>query len=393
MNATIQGIIDHMFKDTAVNAETRALHEELLNNCLEHYDDLIGRGMSETEAVDAVVDSLKGMKEVIDEYPKKPGTGKQEEKAEETKTDIPVVEAEKKADETPVQEKPAEYTFDPATVTKLRTDLKNCDLKVGLSEDNRIHVRCEDMEPLECEQNGSILSIRISDKTRKSLEEAGRQISGSDFSLKGLLNYIGKAIGSAASYITVSWNVYIDLPAAAFQEMELNAKSGDVEYEAYLPDRLAIRTMSGDVTVKARGSRRAEKVTISAMSGEIEFGGDADQLVLSSMSGDVSAEGTYHETDLKSTSGDVTLNGSADSIRLHSVSGDVTAKPRNTDIRLIEVRSTSGDAEIRLAPGTDSVHSETSTVSGSVRNSTADSGAGARLQIKAASVSGDVTIG
>ena len=71
MSASIRGIIDHMFKDTVDNAETRALHEELLNNCLEHYEDLIARGMSETEAIDAVVESLKGMKEVIDEYPKK----------------------------------------------------------------------------------------------------------------------------------------------------------------------------------------------------------------------------------------------------------------------------------------------------------------------------------
>ena len=71
MNASIQGIIDYMFKNTVDNAETRALHEELLNNCQEHFDDLINRGMSETEAIDAVVDSLKGMKEVIDEYPKK----------------------------------------------------------------------------------------------------------------------------------------------------------------------------------------------------------------------------------------------------------------------------------------------------------------------------------
>ena len=55
MSASIRGIIDHMFNDTVDNAETRALHEELLNNCLEHYEDLIARGMSETEAIDAVV--------------------------------------------------------------------------------------------------------------------------------------------------------------------------------------------------------------------------------------------------------------------------------------------------------------------------------------------------
>ncbi len=67
MNASIQGIIDHMFKETVDNMETRALHEELLNNCLDHYEDLLPRGMSETEAIDAVVESLKGMKEVIDE--------------------------------------------------------------------------------------------------------------------------------------------------------------------------------------------------------------------------------------------------------------------------------------------------------------------------------------
>ena len=36
MNASIQGIIDHMFRDTVDNMETRALHEELLNNCLDH---------------------------------------------------------------------------------------------------------------------------------------------------------------------------------------------------------------------------------------------------------------------------------------------------------------------------------------------------------------------
>ena len=71
MNASISGMIDLLFKDTAMNNETRALYEELLNNCQEHYDDLIGRGLSETEALDAVVESLQGMKEVIDEYPKK----------------------------------------------------------------------------------------------------------------------------------------------------------------------------------------------------------------------------------------------------------------------------------------------------------------------------------
>ena len=146
MNASIQGIIDHMFRDTVDNAETRALHEELLNNCLEHYDDLIARGMSETEAIDAVVDSLKGMKEVIDEYPKKPG--RETAQPEAKKQDVPEIRADAPVQEAPPAEKPSEYTYDAAAVRKLRTDLKNCDLKIGVSADSRIHVRCEDMEQL-----------------------------------------------------------------------------------------------------------------------------------------------------------------------------------------------------------------------------------------------------
>ena len=84
MNATICGLIDTLFKDTVDTIETRTMREELLNNCLEHYNDLIGRGLSETEAIDAVVESLKGMKEVIDEYPRKTEAAQTEEPVQNT---------------------------------------------------------------------------------------------------------------------------------------------------------------------------------------------------------------------------------------------------------------------------------------------------------------------
>ena len=77
MNQTVKRIVDLLFEDTVENEETKALHEELMNNCQEHYEDLVRRGLTEDEATGEVVDSLKGMKEVIDEYPKKPGAEKQ----------------------------------------------------------------------------------------------------------------------------------------------------------------------------------------------------------------------------------------------------------------------------------------------------------------------------
>ena len=73
MNQTVKRIVDLLFEDTVENEETKALHEELMNNCQEHYEDLIKRGLTEDEATGEVVDSLKGMKDVIDQYPKKSG--------------------------------------------------------------------------------------------------------------------------------------------------------------------------------------------------------------------------------------------------------------------------------------------------------------------------------
>lgn len=393
MNASIQAIIDHMFRDTADNAETRALHEELLNNCLEHYDDLIGRGMSETEAIDAVVDSLKGMKEVIDEYPKKAAAQNVRTETKQEQEEIPEIKAEKQpAMDIPPVEKPSEYTFPAAEIRKLRTDLKGCDLKIGKSGDGLIHVRCEDMEQITCDQDGSMLSIKIIDKTRKSMEEASRSIGNQDFSVKGLLSFIGKAIGSVTANIGVCWDVYVDLPETALDEMDLNAKSGDIEISTRMPERLSAHSMSGDIHVEASGDEPAAKVSVSTMSGDASFDGNADTLTMSSMSGEVEADGIFRIAEMKSTSGDVELEGEADQIRMNSVSGDVTIDLKNTTIRSIQAHTTSGDVDINLARGTGSVHAVMSTVSGSARCEIPDGGAGAGLQIQANSVSGDVTI-
>ena len=106
MNATICGLIDTLFKDTVDTIETRTMREELLNNCLEHYHDLLSRGLSETEAVDAVVESLNGMKEIIDEYPKKPEAEKEKSFF---RNDIP--EESKTPEKEPEEEIPADRVF------------------------------------------------------------------------------------------------------------------------------------------------------------------------------------------------------------------------------------------------------------------------------------------
>ncbi len=392
MNASIRAIIDHMFRDTADNTETRALHEELLNNCLEHYEDLVSRGMSETEAIDAVVDSLKGMKEVIDEYPRKQGSTSTEDNTVKTVPVISEKEREESSGDRSADDKPSEYSFRPDTVRKIRTDLKSSDLKIGCSADDKIHIRCEDMDQLICVQEGETLSVRLVDKTRQKIVEAGKEINNGDLSLKSLMSFIGKAIGSVAAGITVDWDVYIDLPPVSFEEMDLNSKSGEIFVKAMLPDKLLVHSMSGDIEVEASGSGSGAKVTISAMSGDIDFSGNADHINLSSMSGDVEVHGSFTSVELKSTSGDADLYGEAKMIRANSVSGDVTIGLRNTNPCSVEASSTSGDVDIELAKGTDRINPVLTSVSGSTSCQVPAGGADACVQVRAKSVSGDVTV-
>ena len=253
-------------------------------------------------------------------------------------------------------------------------------------------MRCEDMDGIICEQDGSALLVRIVDKTKKSIEEAGEKLNSQDFSVKGILDFIGKAIGSVASNIAANRNVYINLPSVKLTEMDLNSKSGDIEVKAEMPETLSAHSMSGEINIIAADNGPAGKVNISSMSGDVEFSGNAQSITISSMSGDVEAYGAFHETELKSTSGDAEFEGNALQVRIVSVSGDVSADLRNTSVRSILARSTSGDVDISLADGTDSVHVSMGTVSGTVHCSIPDAGPDADLQIQANSVSGDVTI-
>ena len=71
MNPTIEKIISMLFEDIIETEETHALHDEILNNCQERYQDMIARGVSEDEAIHAVMESLTGMDEVLAQYPRK----------------------------------------------------------------------------------------------------------------------------------------------------------------------------------------------------------------------------------------------------------------------------------------------------------------------------------
>ena len=369
MNQTVKRIVDILFQDTVDNDETRALHEELMNNCQEHYQDLIARGLSEDEAVAEVVESLKGMKDVIAQYPKKASAG----------TSCP-------AD---CEEEGKSWSFtDADTVIAETTDQ---DLYVSTSGDGAVHVRCEDPEGVTVERNGSKIIIKGAKKTEKAAA-AFDFPQGEEISLSSILNMVGKAIRNVTSTFQGGEPIYIEVPEGQLKEIELNSRSGDIEYNSALARKMTARSTSGSVTLQPDTERTAEKLIVSTVSGEAEVHGSAMDGEVSSMSGDVTVDGVFEKLEMKSTSGEVEFSGSVLELGASSISGDVTVTAENTTVKSITAKSTSGDVEIDLPDGLHSVHAECSTVSGDCLSRVSDAGYNAAVQIRAKSISGDVTV-
>lgn len=70
MNATVKRIVEILFQGTEMSEEVQAMRDELMDNCQQRYEDLVAQGRSEDEAIALVVESLKGMEEVIGAYPR-----------------------------------------------------------------------------------------------------------------------------------------------------------------------------------------------------------------------------------------------------------------------------------------------------------------------------------
>lgn len=64
-NETVERIVNLLFQDVEMTDEVQALYDETMSNCQERYQDMTSRGLSDDDAIAAVVESLKGMEDVI----------------------------------------------------------------------------------------------------------------------------------------------------------------------------------------------------------------------------------------------------------------------------------------------------------------------------------------
>ena len=369
MNQTVKRIVDILFQDTVENEETSALHEELMNNCQEHYQDLVSRGLSEDEAVGEVVESLKGMKDVIAQYPKKSESGSAEVSED--------------------GEQGGSWVFDGADC--LSAETSDQDLYVSPSADGKIHIYCDDPQGLTAEKAGNKVRVTGAKKTEKAAS-AFEMPEGEEISFSGLLNMVGKAIRNVANTFANSAPIRIEVPDGQMKEIELNSRSGDIECSCALARKMTARSTSGEVKLDPVTEKTAETLVVSTVSGDAEVRGSALDGEVSSMSGDVTVDGVFETLRMKSTSGDVEFTGSVLELTASSISGDAEVTAENTTLKNITAKSTSGDVDITLPAGLNSVHAECSTVSGDCLSRVSDAGMNAAVQIRAKSVSGDVTV-
>ena len=314
MNATIEKIVNVLFEDLAETEETIAIREEILQNCQERYQDLCEAGISEDEAIRAVIESLNGMEEMLNEYPRKADRPVQEPQQAET------------AEAADTETSPKTWSCDPSQspVREIRMErLGSANVNVRVSRDDLLRAECVHSKMnLVVGHEGGVLNIGLSD--RKPREEIRFSLEdGFDLSSLGrLFEKLTRRISSTFSDATIT----LEIPASLCPALRISTISGDVSVEPVKLERLQISTASGDIDAAAADVQSEMRLVTAG--GDVDIDGAlAQQLHVSSVGGDVSASDCLVRewVRLNTTSGDIHLSyPEADKMEIDTTSGSVT---------------------------------------------------------------------
>jgi len=369
MNTTVARIVEIMFQDTVMDDEVQAIKDEVMNNCQERYQDMLDRGMDEDSAIAAVVDSLKGMEEVIAQYPKKNNAA-----AEETEQNL---------------------VFDPTAVGKVKCYLIADDVSVMPSEDGMIHVQYDKqrMPETTVELNGDVLRIARQGIIKEKVEK-GFSWSGNWDTFSDLFNDLKKAIkGISINIGNTSGELILALPVNHVFDMDMHTTSGDVSVNGVNVNEIMVETTSGDVEIHLDEHLVPAQIKVKGASGDASIHANARGLHAHTVSGDVECNGNYDTVFVNTVSGDGEVNGSMRDVKLNSVSGDMALYVQGDALRMVHCNTTSGDLEIRLPAALQGqVAVQMNSMSGSKRNRFGEPVGAPMVHVQANSVSGDVTV-
>ena len=384
MNETVKKIVDMLFAKTVDNEETKALHDEVMNNCQEHYADLVARGLNEDDAIHEVIVSLKGMEDVIAEYKIREEAPAQDHSGDTVMFHMP---------------KCPEFTLDG--VKRIKIETASDSISVQPSENGQINLHYDGMnQTIVAENIGETLKIGlkklISGQEKQEAPKTGwRDVfpKHEDGSFSFNLKALGEMISNTMSNVSIGGNgtLTVEIPAGAEYVLEANSRGGDVRVDGCSNiTELKMNSTGGDVSAELDGGMTLREIAMNSTSGDINLEGNADKLTASTISGDVDITGSFGTATLKSVSGDVELNGSVHKLLANSVSGDVTLETENAGEQDLWITSVSGDAEVDL-PDDVPVCLSANTGSGDVENRHPNV-QDARINIHAKTASGDINV-
>ena len=395
MNKTISEMVNLLFRDVVQNEETKAMHDELMLNCQEHFQDLVDSGMSEENAAAAVKESLNGMQDVIDQYPKREKTEADEISAEQRDSSADAEETDDTV-----------RTYSAEGICRIRVDAGSHDVKVTSTEGDRIEIRCETPEEIRAERQGDTLAVetvRVTDEMKNAGEEAveqGQRVM--DMTLNELLGKVRTIMDKTVHMVMDRVNngsffsdelIEIRVPEKLISVLEINASSGDVEAAPHGIPEITLRTASGDVELVCSVKDELDKLFASSASGDIRISSAfARKCEASAISGDVDVEGDFGELLCKSVSGDVDFDGTAVDVQGKSVSGDVNLQLQQAPSGTVSAESTSGDVSVTLPDDCAPAAVSISTTIGEIDCDVEDAGEIAPLKLRARTVSGDIRI-
>lgn len=395
MNKTIEKIVGLLFEDLEDSEEVRAIHEEICQNCQERYEDKLALGLSEDEAIHAVVESLSGMEEMLRAYPRH----------------APQAQAEPETEWKEADEVLHHFAFDPAVtpVREISAMRLGCtDVKLIASRDGLIHIDCEEDTPDVRLQEG-VLLIASQQTDRDSSAKWKADINTGNASLNSML---GNLLGGLMRSFSASFGggqITIAIPNALRPVVKIGTASGDLEAGALRLEELHFSTASGDLDLTDLGLRT---LRCSSTSGDLSLNHlSAEQLSLTSTSGDLHAEGMQisGDTHINTTSGDVhwagdsglmeintisgdicRLTGAMNVLRFKTVSGDVGMTLNAERLAALNGKTTSGDMRLTL-DGAPPLQLKCHTVSGDVRSQLATR-PDSPVVVELTSVSGDLSV-
>ena len=385
MNEKVTKIVNLLFQDVALSEEVQALRDEVLNNCQDRFADLVRSGLGEEESLAAVAESLKGMDEVLKDYPRKEeGTA---EKPAEKATSV---------EEEPQDLAPSLSHFSPDQILAIDAQLTHGDLEIlqsdgdcSLEAEGDIHMRLEKDGTLRLWQDRAAENIFRGINWEDSLgsfEQLGSTLSRLG---QNLSHFISKGLNQGSP----DSRAILRLPPSVHPVARIRTTSGDITWQDVVPGQdMILRSTSGDIKVQISPDYLLPHVEISTMSGDADLNLSAKTLKVSSVSGDLYWRGDAGSLGMNSTSGDIDAAGLMPDAALNTTSGDLTLELTSDGAAEIRVNSVSGSIDLRLPHTVKTISTALKTVSGELRLRGVEQSEDAEIRLQAQTVSGSVKI-